>query len=168
MRSIGVDLGTVRIGIALSDSGGLVATPYEVLDRKRTKRADHASIAELVRSVQGEVVVVGLPISLDGSNNPACDAARQEAAGIEAALRKSAAGAADPADPNDPADPGDAPVQVVLHDERFTTVEAERSLSHQKMKGPQRRRVVDKVAAAVLLQSWLDTQQPPVQPADQP
>lgn len=170
MRCVGVDLGTVRIGIAISDDAGLVATPYEVLERDETPQRDHRNIAELVRSVSGEVVVVGLPLSLNGNENAACRKARREVAGIEAALVEAASEVAFVAGDGDTG--GDlacgmttdasaqrqslASVQVVLHDERFTTVEAERSLRLQKMRGPKRRAVVDKVAATVLLQAWLD------------
>lgn len=175
MRCVGVDLGTVRIGIAISDDGGLVATPYEVLERDETPQRDHRNIAELVRSVSGEVVVVGLPLSLNGNENAACRKARREVAGIEAALVEAAsevAGIEAALVAGDGDTGGDlacgmttdasaqrqslASVQVVLHDERFTTVEAERSLRLQKMRGPKRRAVVDKVAATVLLQAWLD------------
>ncbi len=155
MRCVGVDLGTVRIGIALSDSGGLIATPYEVLQRSKTKHDDHRKIAELVRSVDAEVVVVGLPLSLDGSENPACEQARQEADSIAAALHELAGPVPTDGRPNAASF---SSVKVVLHDERFSTTEAERSLRKQKLNAPKRRQIVDKVAAAVFLQAWLDSQ----------
>jgi len=80
------------------------------------------------------VVVIGLPTSLDGGEGPAAVGVRAEAGEIAAALD----------------------VPVVLHDERYTTVSAERILSEQGLRGPARRKVIDKVAAAVILQSWLD------------
>ncbi len=155
MRCVGVDLGTVRIGIALSDSDGLVATPYEVLQRSKTKQADHRKIAELVRSVGAQVVVVGLPLSLDGEENLACEQARQEAESIATVLRE----LAQQVPTNERSNAASfSSVKVVLHDERFSTTQAERSLREQNMKAPQRRQVVDKVAAAVFLQAWLDSQ----------
>jgi putative holliday junction resolvase len=81
-------------------------------------------------------VVIGLPLSLDGSEGPAAAWARGEASALAAAL-------------------GDD-VPVELYDERLTTVSAQRSLVAAGVKGRNRRRVVDQVAAAVLLQAWLD------------
>ncbi len=88
----------------------------------------------MVAEVGAEVVVIGLPTSLDGGEGPAAVGVRAEAGEIAAALD----------------------VPVVLHDERYTTVSAERILSEQGVRGPARRKVIDKVAAAVILQSWLD------------
>src|SRR4029453_18886468 len=70
-RAIGLDLGTRRIGVALSDSAGTVATPHDVLTHSDDRAGDHVRIAELVAEVGAEVVVVGLPLSLDGSVGPA-------------------------------------------------------------------------------------------------
>ncbi len=134
MRAIGVDLGSVRIGVAFAPADAAVAVPYEVLERSGTRARDHEALAGMVAEVAAEVVVIGLPTSLDGSEGPAAVAARAEAREIAAALD----------------------VPVVLHDERYTTVTAERILADQGVRGPARRRVVDKVAAAVILQSWLD------------
>lgn len=132
MKALGLDLGSKRIGVALT--AGSVATPYEVVERARTHKADHARIAALVEETGATVVVVGLPFSLDGSKGPAARLVEAEVAELEAAL--------------------DVPVET--WDERFSTVTANQSLMAQKMKADARRRVVDKVAAAVLLQSWLD------------
>lgn len=134
MRAIGVDLGSVRIGVAFAPADAAVAVPYEVLERSGTRARDHEALAGMVAEVAAEVVVIGLPTSLDGSEGPAAAAARAEAGEIAAALD----------------------VPVVLHDERYTTVTAERILADQGVSGPARRKVVDKVAAAVILQSWLD------------
>ncbi len=134
MRAIGVDLGSKRIGVAFAPADAAVAVPYEVLERSGTRARDHEALAGMVAEVAAEVVVIGLPTSLDGSEGPAAAAARAEAGEIAAALD----------------------VPVVLHDERYTTVTAERILAEQGVRGPARRKVVDKVAAAVILQSWLD------------
>ncbi|MCY4516351.1 MAG: Holliday junction resolvase RuvX [Acidimicrobiaceae bacterium] len=135
MRAIGVDLGSVRIGVALAPADASVAVPYEVLERSGERARDHRALAGMVAEVGAEVVVVGLPTSLDGSEGPAAVGARAEADEIAAALD----------------------VPVVLHDERYTTVTAERILAEQGVRGPDRRKVIDKVAAAVILQSWLDS-----------
>lgn len=132
MRAIGVDLGSKRVGVAVSS--GTLATPYEVLPRTGSRAKDHARIRELVDEAGAEVVVVGLPLSLDGSIGPAARRAIDEAAELAEAL----------------------PVPVETWDERLSTVSAERSLMAQNLRAPARRRVVDKVAAAVILQAWLD------------
>lgn len=138
MRALGLDIGSRRIGVALSDSAGTLATPYEVVQRTGDRRQDHRRIAALVAEAEAEVVVVGLPLSLDGSQGPAADAVIAEADELRAALD----------------------VPVVLWDERLSTVEAERRLRATGLTGRARRRVVDQVAATVILQSWLDADQP--------
>ncbi len=137
-RAVALDIGTRRIGVALSDSGGTVATPYEVVQRAGDRARDHGRIAELVDEAGAEVVVVGLPLSLDGTMGPAARAILDEVDELRAALA----------------------VQVVTWDERLSTVEAERSLRVMGVKKGNRRRVVDQVAATVILQSWLDAGQP--------
>lgn len=137
-RAIALDIGTRRIGVALSDSGGTVATPYEVVQRSGERPRDHRRIADLVDEAGAEVVVVGLPLSLDGTIGPAARAILDETDELRAALE----------------------VEVVSWDERLSTVEAERSLRVMGVKKGNRRRVVDQVAATVILQSWLDAGQP--------
>lgn len=136
MRALGIDLGSKRVGVAISS--GTVATPYEVIERGADHAADHARIAALVEDEGVTIVVVGLPFSLDGSRGPAARLVEAEVDELRAAL--------------------DVPVET--YDERFTTVTAHQSLMEQKMKADARRRVVDKVAAAVMLQSWLDSGPP--------
>ena len=134
LRAVGVDLGSARIGVAVAPGDVAVAVPHEVLERSGQRARDHRRLAGMVADVGAEVVVIGLPTSLDGSEGPAAVAVRSEAAEIAAALD----------------------VPVVLHDERYSTVTAERMLAAQGVRGPARRSVVDKVAASVILQSWLD------------
>jgi putative Holliday junction resolvase len=136
VRVLGIDLGSKRIGIATSDRSGTIATPYTVLLRCGSMGGDHRNIAKMVVEEEAEAVIVGLPLNMDGSEGKAAQAAR-----IEAARMATVVG-----------------VPVHVHDERLTTVEADRVLMEQKMNAQARRRVVDKVAAAVMLQSWLDTQ----------
>ncbi len=145
MRAIGIDLGSRRIGVALSDSAGTMALPFEVVQRSGDRHRDHRRIAELVAEAEAEVVVVGLPYSLDGSIGPTARRYLAETAQLRATIG----------------------VPVETYDERLTTVTAERSLRETQMSGRQRRRVVDKVAAAVMLQGWLDhragREEPPVE-----
>jgi len=134
VRAVGVDLGSMRIGVAVSDPSGTLASPYEVVARSGDVAADHRRLAAIAAAVEAEVVVVGLPLSLSGAAGPAAEAVRAE---VEA-LR------------------GVMPVPVETFDERLTTVSADRSMRERGMKAPARRKVVDKLAAAVLLQAWLD------------
>jgi putative holliday junction resolvase len=136
MRALGIDLGTKRVGVALSS--GTLATPFEVIPRSGDLRRDHARIAELVAEADAEIVVVGLPLSLDGSQGPAARAALGEVAELRDVL----------------------PVPVTTYDERLTTVTADRRLMDQNLGAAARRRVVDKVAASVMLQAWLDAGAP--------
>jgi putative Holliday junction resolvase len=137
-RAVALDIGTRRIGVALSDSGGMVATPYEVVTRSGDRSVDHRRIAALVEEARAEVVVVGLPLSLDGSAGPAAQAILAEVDELRGVL----------------------PVSVVTWDERLSTVEAERSLRAMRVRKGRHRQVVDQVAATVILQSWLDAGQP--------
>ena len=124
--------------MAVCDSAGTVATPVETLVRGGDSERDLEAIADRVTEWQAQIVVVGLPVSLDGTEGPAAMGARAEIDRLERLLA----------------------VPVVSYDERLTTVIAERSLMEQQMKGPERRSVVDQVAAAVMLQSWLDAGMP--------
>ncbi len=135
-RVLGVDLGARRIGLALSDPGRTVASPWRVLERAAEPDADYRAIVAAARAEDVTTIVVGLPLSLSGDEGPAAKAAREEMHALQAVAE------------------GD--IQVVAYDERLTTVTAERSLTEARMRRDARRRVVDKVAAAVMLQSWLD------------
>lgn len=135
MRALGLDLGSKRIGVAVSDLTGTIASPLVVLPRGRSRRHDHERIAALVRAEEAECVVVGMPHSLSGADGPAARAARAEASALASVVG----------------------VPVETHDERFTTVTANRVLAEGGMRGPARRQVIDKVAAAVILQAWLDS-----------
>jgi len=131
---LGLDPGTKRIGVAISDSDGRVATPIEVIQRSGDLTRDLRKIRELVEEWEAELVVVGLPLSLSGEIGPSARRVLDEVEQLRATL----------------------PVPVETYDERLTTVTAERHLVEQRMGAKARREVVDKVAAAVLLQSWLD------------
>jgi putative holliday junction resolvase len=133
-RAVGLDLGAKRIGVALSDNGGTVATPYEVITRHGDVGRDHAAIAAIVADTGAEIVVVGLPIGMSGQHTAATDAAAAEVAELARVL----------------------PVPVEIHDERLSTVSAARSLKEAGLSSRQQRSRIDQVAAAVILQSWLE------------
>src|SRR5207248_8210086 len=86
MRVVGVDLGERRVGVAVSDSEGRLASPYEVVERSGDPIRDHAQIARIVGETGAATVVVGLPLSLDGTEGPAARAARGEAESLARAV----------------------------------------------------------------------------------
>lgn len=133
MHVVGIDPGTRRVGVAIGHTATAVATPYEVWPRHGGKPLVHR-LRECVAEWEAERVVVGLPRSLDGTEGPAARAARALAADFAAALR----------------------IPVELHDERFSTVTAQASLHEGGLDTRRSRKVVDAVAASVILQSWLD------------
>ena len=136
MRVIGIDLGSKRIGVAASDLSGTLASPVSVIQRSGSERQDHREIQKVVQEYEAVAVVVGLPISMSGELGAAAQAATAEAERLASVVG----------------------VPVHLHDERLTTKTADEALIQNKMKAQARRRVIDKVAAAVMLQSWLDAQ----------
>jgi len=136
-RILALDYGTKRIGVALSDELGWTAQPLETFER-RTLDRDVAHIAALVGSHDVHRVVLGLPLQLDGREGPAINAMREFAARLEAGLS----------------------VPLVLWDERLTTKAAEDLLIAADVSRKKRKGAVDRVAAALLLQSYLAAQAP--------
>jgi putative Holliday junction resolvase len=132
-RYMGLDVGERRIGIAFSDEEGLVATPRDTL-RRQSLEKDLATLGRLARSEGAAGIVVGLPISMDGSEGREAQKVREfiSALGRESGL------------------------PVTPWDERLSTVAAERALVAQDVSRARRREVVDRVAAALILQSYLD------------
>jgi len=136
-RALGVDLGERRIGLALSDDRRTVATPHSVLARSTSRADDHREIVAAAHDAGATVVVVGLPLSLSGATGPAARAVLAEVDELRAAAGEQ--------------------LSIVVHDERLTTLVAEQALREARMRRDARKRVVDKVAATVMLQSFLDT-----------
>jgi putative Holliday junction resolvase len=122
--------------VAVSDAKRRLATGAATLPRSGDRGADHRAVKDLVAEYEASGVVVGLPLSLSGEVGPAARAALDEAGELGAALG----------------------VEVVTHDERFTTVTATTALRAGGRRAKKQRAVVDQVAAAVMLQSWLETQ----------
>ncbi len=135
-RSVGIDLGARRIGVAVADSAGTMALPRTTVVRSRDPAADRRRLVDLIEEEEATVVVIGLPLSLDGSLGEAARAAAEEAA----ALGELLAGRG---------------IDVELFDERFTTVSAHRALATVGTPERDRRPVIDQAAAAVLLEAWL-------------
>ena len=139
-RRLGVDVGEVRVGVALSDPSGILATPLVTLSRDR---AGDSALKELVALiVEHEVVevVVGLPRTLAGRHGPAARAAQDYARTLAERL-------------------GDG-IPVRLIDERLTTVSAIRTLADRGIRGRKQRAVVDQAAAVEILQGWLEQRRP--------
>lgn len=132
---LGVDVGSVRVGVAGSDRDGIMASPLVTLARDVRSEADLDALAALVTEHDAVEVVVGLPLSLSGREGPAATLARQYADRLAARI---------------------APVPVRLVDERLSTVSAERTLGERGLRGRDRRVVVDQAAAVVILQAALD------------
>jgi putative Holliday junction resolvase len=136
-RVAALDLGSRRIGVAFSDSGRTLASPWGTIERSGDPARDRGAVLDAVREVEASTVVVGLPLSLSGEAGPAARAALAEAEALRHMLEPFG-------------------VSVETADERLTTVEAERSLRAAGRTGKGARKVVDSAAAMVLLQSWLD------------
>lgn len=134
VRALGVDPGTARIGLAVSDLSGTIASPLEVLTCSRSRQHDNTELIRIARREEADVIVVGLPLNMDGSMSPSARAAQ----GLAKALRKLA----------------DIPVE--MYDERRTTTNADQSMLQAGLNAVERRSRVDKVAAAIMLQAWLD------------
>ncbi len=133
MRVLGLDLGTRTIGLALSDVGKIIATPYETV--KRTKlRADLARLHEIITREGVGALVLGMPFNMDGSEGKRCQATRQFADDLLKAI--------------------DLP--LAFWDERLSTYAAENLLIEGGMRRKRRKDVIDKLAASVILQGCLD------------
>jgi putative holliday junction resolvase len=131
-RRLGIDVGAVRVGVAVCDPDGILATPLETVPRDDRSGS---RIRELVDEHLVVGVVMGLPRNLRGEDGPAAQAAQEFATALRSAL--------------------DVPVE--LTDERMTTVVATRQLAGRGVRGRKQRAVVDQAAAVAILQGWLDT-----------
>jgi putative Holliday junction resolvase len=134
-RVLGVDLGARRIGLALSDPTGLIASPLRVVERSGEPAADRQAIVAVAREEEAATVVLGLPKEMSGRRGAAATAATAEVDALRALAPD---------------------LTFELVDERLTTVIAQRSLIESGMTRKKRKGTVDKVAAAVILQSYLD------------
>jgi putative Holliday junction resolvase len=133
-RRLGIDVGSVRIGVASSDPDGILATPVETVRRDRSGKHVRR-LAELVAELEAVEVIVGLPRTLADRTGPSA----QDAIELAEALARRV-----------------APTPVRLADERLTTVSARRSLRSAGVRAKEQRAVIDQAAAVAILQSWLD------------
>jgi putative holliday junction resolvase len=133
-RVLALDVGSRRLGVAVSDPTGTVATPLATVPR-RTPAADAGTLGKLAGEQQARTVVAGLPVSLSGREGPAARDVRAYVEQLRELLPD---------------------LEFELVDERLSTVSAERALVEGGVRRRARRQVVDQVAASVFLQAWLD------------
>lgn len=133
-KAIGLDLGDARIGVAASDDLGMLAHPVETLPA--TQGDPIGRILEIAAGRGASVIVVGMPRNMDGSHGPAAAKAREFIEKIRSRT----------------------PLQVVSWDERLTTVAAQRSLRESGRDARSQKKIIDQVAAQMILQGWLDAQ----------
>ena len=134
-KFIGLDVGDVRIGVAKCDPLGILATALEVIDRNVTDPIER--IKEILSDEGTRKIVVGLPKSLDGTKNIQAEKVEKFISEMKEKIER---------------------IEVITVDERYTTTEAEHYLkNYSKKSGKERRKVVDMVAASIILQNYLDT-----------
>lgn len=131
----GVDVGTVRVGVARSDPRGVLAVPVATLRRSRKDDRDVDELAALMAEYEAVGVVVGLPRTLADREGSSAAMAREYGTALARRI---------------------GPLPVEYSDERLTTVSAQRKLADGGVRGPAGRAVIDQVAAVELLQQWLD------------
>jgi putative Holliday junction resolvase len=134
MRIMGIDYGEKRIGVAVSDPMGWTAQGLEVITKVNSREDAVKSVLELAEEYETELIVVGLPINMNGSHGPGAEKARKFASRLAEVSQ----------------------IPVELWDERLTTMEAEKVLISANMRRSKRRKVIDKVAAVLILQGYLD------------
>lgn len=133
MRALGLDIGDRRVGIAVSDETGTIARGHGVYIRQGPD-ADAGHLAKVAHEAHAEVLVVGLPLNMDGSEGEQAAKVRELAAALAATAG--------------------LPLHYV--DERWTTMEAERALSEMEAPKRKKRALRDELAAVLILQAWLD------------
>ena len=133
MRKLGIDYGDARLGFALSDPMGIIASPLEVYQR-RGEENDFKYIAELIKAKEVDTAVIGLPVNMDGSSGDRAQKSKDFGDKLKAKCG----------------------VKVEYIDERLTTVSAERYLIEGNVRREKRKEVIDKIAAQIILQSYLD------------
>lgn len=136
MRVLCIDHGERRIGLALSDPTGILATPHSVYERKQRRKQDLAALTQIARANECEAFVIGIPLDQNGERGKKAREVEQFAQALGEA--------------------SGLPVHEM--DERFTTVRAHDALDRMAVPHDRRRQLVDKVAAALILQDWLDLQ----------
>jgi putative Holliday junction resolvase len=146
VKLLALDPGERRVGVAVSDPTGLIATPLAVIQRT-SKAADFRQILGLIREQQAEALIVGHPLNADGSAGPQARRAERYAAALAEALRDE-----------------ELDLPIILWDEHGSTLRAREAMIASGRGPKDRRERVDAVAAAIILQDYLDVQRPPSAP----
>lgn len=133
MKKIGLDIGTVRIGVATSDILGIIASAYQVYTRKNLE-ADAKYMAALAEKLEADGFVLGLPLKMDGTEGQSVQMVREFASKLQEYTK----------------------LPIYYQDERLTTVSAERILLEADMRRDKRKNVIDRIAATIILQAYLD------------
>lgn len=138
MRVIGLDYGTKTVGVAVSDALGITAQGVETIQRSQTNklRKTLARIEQLIQEYNAEKIVLGCPLNMNSTEGPRVQATMEFKQMLE---RRTG-------------------LEVILQDERLTTVSAERILMESGVRRENRKDVIDKIAAGIILQTWLDAQ----------
>jgi putative holliday junction resolvase len=139
MRKLGLDVGDKTIGVAVSDEMNIIAQGVTTIERVGIRK-DTGKVIDYVREFDCDTVVVGLPLNLNGSDSVQTTKVREFRTMLENKMRST----------------GLAKVKVEWQDERFTTVIAERVLIDANVRRKARKEVIDRQAAIVILQSYLD------------
>ena len=140
MRILGLDVGTKTVGVAVSDPLGVIATGVTTIDRVGIRK-DTGKVIDYIREYDCDTVVIGLPLNLDGEDTLSTERAREFRRMLENKLKSSG-----------PL----SKVKVEWQDERFSTVEAEEVLIEANMSREDRKKIIDRQAAIVILQRYLD------------
>lgn len=134
MRKMALDIGTVRIGIATSDPMGIIASGYETYTRSGDIDFDLEYLANLAKRKECDTIVIGLPLNMDGTEGEKVREIRFFAEKLTEYF----------------------PLKIDFQDERWSTVSAEKMLIESSVRRDKRKKVIDKVAATIILQTYLD------------
>ena len=133
MRILGIDYGDARIGLALSDELKILASPLETY-KSQSMRKDIDYVAEIAKKYNCEKIVLGLPLNMNGSEGPRADKTRAFGRNLEKVTQ----------------------LPIIYKDERLTTVQVERAFDEGNLRQDKRKQIVDRNAAVLILQSYLD------------
>ena len=140
MKILGLDVGDKTIGVAVSDEMGIIADGVTTIERVGIKK-DTGKVLDYIKEYNCDTVVIGLPLKLDGTDSPQTEKVREFRQKLENKLKGS----------------GMNHVNVEFYDERLTTVMAERVLIEADMRRNKRKEIIDRQAAIIILQSYLDS-----------
>ena len=140
MKKLGLDVGDKTIGVAVSDEMGIIADGVTTIERVGIKK-DTGKVLDYINEYNCDTVVIGLPLKLDGTDSPQTEKVREFRQKLENKLKGS----------------GMNHVNIEFYDERLTTVMAERVLIEADMRRNKRKEIIDRQAAIIILQSYLDS-----------